>query len=80
MHIARHIPIYLMLAAASLLPFFIYLSVPGLSEQKPLTTLYLSLLGDSQAKHAGKLLLAIIGGFTHGFVLQLSRGPDSNER
>ena len=74
MHIARHIPIYVMLGVASLLPFFIYLSIPGLSEQKPLTTLFLSLLGESQAEHAGKHLLAIAGGFTHGFILQISRG------
>ena len=80
MHIGRHIPVYLMLGAASLLPFFIYLSVPGLSEQKPLTTFYLRLLGDSQAEHAGKLLLAIIGGFSHGFILKLSRGTDSNQQ
>ena len=78
-HIARHMPIYLTLGAASLLPLFIYLSVPGLSEQKPLTTLFLDLLGESQAEHAGKHLLAIAGGFTHGFLLRLFRGGRNDD-
>ncbi len=72
-HVARHIPIYLTLGAAALLPLFVYLSIPELSEQRLLTTLYLSLLGDSQAEHAGKHLLAMGLGMAHGFILQMSR-------
>ena len=77
-HVARHIGIYLMLGMASLLPLFIYLSIPAISEQKPITYFFLSLLGDEQAGNAKLHLLACAGGFGHGLIWQMLRKPNDS--
>ena len=77
-HVARHFGIYLMLGMASLLPLFIYLSIPAFSEQSPITYFFLSLLGEEQAHNAKLHLLAISGGFVSGFFWQMLRKGDDS--
>jgi hypothetical protein len=75
-HVARHFGIYLMLGMASLLPVFIYLSIPAINEQSPISYFFLSLLGDKQAANANLHLLAIAVGFVTGFIWQMLRKDD----
>ena len=77
-HVARHVGIYLMLGMASLLPLFIYISIPAMNEQKPVSYFFLSLLGEEQAGNAKLHLLACLGGFVHGVIWQLLRKPEGN--
>ncbi|MEP1470508.1 MAG: hypothetical protein ABJK25_06030 [Halieaceae bacterium] len=75
-HIARYLGIYLMLGMASLLPLFIYLSIPSISEQSPASYLFINLLGEEQSANANIHLMAIAGGLVSGFLWQMLRGGD----
>ena len=75
-HVARHFGIDLMLGMASLLPIFIYLSIPSISEQSPVTYFFMNLLGDEQSANANLHLLAISGGFITGFIWQILHKDD----
>jgi len=75
-HVARHFGIYLMLGIASLLPIFIYLSIPAIAEQSPVSYFFMSLLGDKQAANANIHLLAITAGFITGLLWQMLHKSD----
>jgi hypothetical protein len=73
MHVARHFAIYLIIAAAAILPAVIFASFYS-SSGSPAWILFTDLLGEQQAQYAAAHATALALGFMHGMVLQIRRG------